>query len=158
MLSSQGSALGERLSKKVYETFAIVQKLFASRPSSPSKIRWATHPVCIRWQPYTHHTYRPLVCHRPDHRSECELAPDHRFHIGRPNVLFGGDQRGARDGQDLAHEREDGKFQNGRLVIRVCWWSRADRPVSSSGDAAGEATRAQVIGRRGGGTVRSGRW
>ena len=35
-----------------------------------------------------------------------------------------GDQRGARDGQDLANESKDGMFQYGDLQFRFHWWLR----------------------------------
>ena len=50
-----------------------------------------------------------LVCYGPHNRPDGQQRADDRFDIGGLDITLG-DQRGARDGQDLADEGKDCRF------------------------------------------------
>lgn len=50
-----------------------------------------------------------FVSNRPSHRPDRQQRADHRFQIGGLDVTFG-EQRRARDGQDLADQGDDAGF------------------------------------------------
>lgn len=59
-----------------------------------------------------------LVGNGPDHRTDCQQRADHWLHIGSLDVALGDECRPS-DGQDLADERQDCRFQHSGLLFSV---------------------------------------
>ena len=126
-------------------------------------VRWAVDCKCKVFElneivdALGNHLTPAFIGNRPDNRPNRQQRAYNRLHVRCLDKALG-DQCGARDGQDLADQRQNCRFQHGVLLFRFHWWLRGIRPVSSSAGAAGGVGRLRANARLGAGTWRCGRW